>query len=152
MQGNKPYFDLVKFSLHTLGGGGAGLQHIPEYSYHKSLPEVVEIYIFFNLIEGTLKIHYLLFITFLFIQFTSTAQKGWFEQASGVTIDLRSVCFVDYNVGLAVGDSGTVLKTTDGGGNWNSNMIPTTGGLIKVQFSNDSTAWAINGTFSPGDV
>jgi len=99
-----------------------------------------------------LKIHYLLFITFLFIQFTSTAQKGWFEQASGVTIDLRSVCFVDYNVGLAVGDSGTVLKTTDGGGNWNSNMIPTTGGLIKVQFSNDSTAWAINGTFSPGDV
>ena len=56
-----------------------------------------------------MKIHYLLFITFLFIQFTSTAQEGWFEQASGVTIDLRSVCFVDDNVGLAVGDSGTAL-------------------------------------------
>ena len=37
---------------------------------------------------------------------------------SGVTVDLYDVDFSDSNNGFIVGDSGTVLKTTDGGDSW----------------------------------
>jgi photosystem II stability/assembly factor-like uncharacterized protein len=39
----------------------------------------------------------------------------WQSQVSGTLEDLYDVCFVDINTGYAVGNNGTVLKTTDGG-------------------------------------
>ena len=42
----------------------------------------------------------------------------WDTQNSGVTVCLNSVYFTDINTGYAVGDSGTVIKTIDGGTNW----------------------------------
>ena len=42
----------------------------------------------------------------------------WYEQNSGVTVDLNAVRSLDVNNGFAVGDSGTILKTSNGGNNW----------------------------------
>jgi photosystem II stability/assembly factor-like uncharacterized protein len=48
-------------------------------------------------------------------------QAWWFWQNPKPTGNtLRSVCFIDSTTGYAVGDLGTLLKTTDGGLNWSS--------------------------------
>lgn len=52
---------------------------------------------------------------------TTNGGLSWFSQNSGVSSWLNSVYFVDVNMGIAVGskDSNRVLlKTTNGGGNW----------------------------------
>ncbi len=57
----------------------------------------------------------LLFIAFLLFQFTTLAQEGWFQQTSGTTNRLTGVSFTDSANGTAVGRSGTILRTTNGG-------------------------------------
>jgi photosystem II stability/assembly factor-like uncharacterized protein len=47
---------------------------------------------------------------------TTNGGNNWFIQLSGMTKSLRSVYFVNQTTGWAVGDSGIILKTTDGGG------------------------------------
>jgi len=47
----------------------------------------------------------------------SGADSSWFEQVSGTTMNLNSVCFYYYRHGFAVGDGGTILMTSNGGGN-----------------------------------
>ena len=53
---------------------------------------------------------------------------------SPVTGNLNDVCFVDENIGIAVGDSGTILRTADGGIHWE--LISKNGmeRLTKVKF------------------
>ena len=46
---------------------------------------------------------------------------------SGTTFQLRGVSFSDANNGAAVGDSGTILRTTDGGNSW----VPQSSGTDK---------------------
>jgi len=48
----------------------------------------------------------------------------WKAQTSGTDNYLRSVFFIDANNGFAVGDAGTIIKTTNGGVTW---TIDTTG-------------------------
>jgi photosystem II stability/assembly factor-like uncharacterized protein len=55
----------------------------------------------------------------------------------------RSVFFIDANSGWAVGDNGTILKTTDGGQNWISKTSGTTSDLNSVQFVNSQIGWAV---------
>jgi photosystem II stability/assembly factor-like uncharacterized protein len=40
---------------------------------------------------------------------------NWFQQASGTTVDLKGVWFINPNTGWAVGNNGVILKTTTGG-------------------------------------
>lgn len=49
---------------------------------------------------------------------TQTDSLHWKFQNSGVGVDLRDVFFIDSLYGWAVGDSGTVIATSDGGENW----------------------------------
>ena len=44
-----------------------------------------------------------------------SAMAQWFPQNSFTTNNLNSVYFTNANTGYAVGDTGTILKTTDGG-------------------------------------
>jgi len=85
----------------------------------------------------------LLFIAFLLLQFTTLAQEGWFEQTSGTTHNLNSVYFVDNNTGWAVGDSGKILNTTDGGTNWIPQTIDTMFSLYSVHFEDNNTGWTV---------
>jgi len=66
----------------------------------------------------------------------------WSKQESGTTEILFSVHFVDPNIGWAVGDRNTILKTTDGGNTWlkqdsgfSSNVFPS------VHFINSNIGW-----------
>ena len=51
--------------------------------------------------------------------------------------------FVDPSVGWAVGDGGTIVKTTNGGTTWTAQDSGTTDGLCSVDFVNASTGWAV---------
>ncbi|MDP4269906.1 MAG: YCF48-related protein [Bacteroidota bacterium] len=46
------------------------------------------------------------------------ASISWIKLSSGTNVNLRSVYFTDKNTGFAIGDSGTILKTTDAGATW----------------------------------
>ena len=55
---------------------------------------------------------------------------------------LRSIYFVDQNNGYATGESGIIMKTTDGGNNWTQNVISSFH-FYDVFFANTSTGWVI---------
>jgi photosystem II stability/assembly factor-like uncharacterized protein len=66
-------------------------------------------------------------------------QPGWEIIPSGTTSELNSIYFYDYEVGFAVGDSGTVLKSIDSGKTWQSLQTPVTNDLNDLYVFNDST-------------
>ncbi|MBK9096800.1 MAG: T9SS type A sorting domain-containing protein [bacterium] len=72
----------------------------------------------------------------LFISTIIFSQPGWVSLNSGATVNLNSVYFVDENNGFVVGESGTVLKTTNGGMSWNSTTTSPAENLNAVHFFN----------------
>ena len=66
-------------------------------------------------------------------------------QASSPSYDLFSVDFVDQNTGWAVGDGGTILKTTNGGTNWILQTSGTTFNLWSVDFVDQNIGWSVGG-------
>ena len=69
--------------------------------------------------------------------------SSWTEQTSGVTDKtLFSVYFVDNNNGWAVGESGTILRTVNGGASW---IAQTFGDkdLTSVYFIDSNNGWAV---------
>jgi photosystem II stability/assembly factor-like uncharacterized protein len=77
----------------------------------------------------------------LILSFVSISQvpSTWYNIQSGTTNHLRSIDFPSSNTGYIVGDSATILKTTDGGQTWVE--MPTTGIQIN-QFS--TTFWDVD--------
>jgi len=65
----------------------------------------------------------------------------WQLQNSGTNVALHSVHFINENVGWVVGESGTILRTTNGGANWQLQTSGTLQELWSVQFMDDSTGW-----------
>lgn len=57
------------------------------------------------------------------VGFSGVAVAGWSQLTSGSVNNLKSLHFVNANVGYAVGESGTILKTINGGTNWISQSI-----------------------------
>lgn len=70
-----------------------------------------------------------------------TLEHGWSRQASGTTADLRGVWFTDAENGWAVGDGGTLRRTTDGGATWTGQASGTTEDLTAIQFADASHGW-----------
>lgn len=54
----------------------------------------------------------------------SPADAGWRRQSSGTFSHLRTVFFLDQNLGWAAGVRGTLLRTNDGGGTWEIQKRP----------------------------
>ncbi len=67
----------------------------------------------------------------------------WDSQDSGTTENLRGVVFIDGNNGVVVGDSGTILRTTDGGANWNAVSSGTSDNLRDVVAATASNIVAV---------
>ena len=65
----------------------------------------------------------------------ANAQSGWYWQnplPQGYT--LYGVFFTDANTGTAVGEYGTIIRTSNGGANWMCQSSGTTQVLRKVSF------------------
>ncbi len=72
----------------------------------------------------------------LLVSTTIFSQPGWVSVNSGTIVNLNSIYFVDENNGFAVGEAGTVLKTTNGGTSWTSATTTPTENLNAVHFFN----------------
>jgi len=84
----------------------------------------------------TLKISLLVFI----LPITISAQ--WYQQNSGTTTHLYSVFFIDENTGWTCGDSGKIIKTTNGGLDWLEQNSNTIAYLRVIQFIDQNNGWA----------
>jgi photosystem II stability/assembly factor-like uncharacterized protein len=67
---------------------------------------------------------------------------GWAILVSGTNVDLASLAFKDAFNGLVVGKSGTILKTTDGGGTWVPQASGTAENLSSI-FANTTNTFAV---------
>ena len=76
---------------------------------------------------------------------TSNSQSTWFWQQPLPTGNfLYSVDFANEQTGYAAGTVGTIMKTTDGGGNWSLKNINTTLYLSSVSVADNDTVLAAN--------
>jgi len=93
------------------------------------------------------------FILLLLI-FIIQAQRPCYAQGSWERIevptlhDLNSIFFVDSITGWAVGDSGTILHTSNGGVEWRVQQSHTANDIVYVFFLNDQVGWASSINFS----
>ena len=72
------------------------------------------------------------------------AQSGWFWQNPlPQGNDLLSISFINQNTGYAVGNFGTVIKTTDMGETWKNVELPTTCNYTKIKFIDLNTGFLI---------
>lgn len=94
----------------------------------------------------------LLLISFTLLNSTIYSQ-GWVLQVSNAgSNDLKSIFFANSLTGYCVGQSGTIIKTTNGGSNWVAQTSGTTETLHGVYFLNASTGYAVgNAPFPSGD-
>jgi photosystem II stability/assembly factor-like uncharacterized protein len=67
----------------------------------------------------------------------------WAAQTSGTPEHLRGMHFTDANNGWAVGDSGTIVHTSDGGANWAVQISGTPENLFGVRFTDADNGWAV---------
>jgi len=75
-------------------------------------------------------------------------QGSWEKLNVSVTNNLNSLHFTDSITGWAVGDSGIIVHTSDGGENWTIQESNTTNNIIDVFFLNDRLGWATSHKFS----
>ncbi|MBN8584925.1 MAG: T9SS type A sorting domain-containing protein [Ignavibacteria bacterium] len=83
--------------------------------------------------------------------FISVSNAQWVQQSSGTTVTLFDISMPGVSttlVGWAVGLSGTILRTTNGGTNWIAVNSPTSNSLTSVHCFNSTSILAVgwNGT------
>ncbi len=95
--------------------------------------------------------YFIVFIaTFAIFQIKQAKSQtiGWFRLGFKPSYALYSVYCLNDNTVIAAGDNGYIVRTTNGGANWDSVPSGTTHSLYKISFANDSTGYAVgeNGT------
>ena len=70
------------------------------------------------------------------------SQGTWEIVGVPTSKNLRSVCFADSLNGWIVGDSGTIIHTSDGGINWEIQDSQTENEIVDVFFLNNNLGWA----------
>ena len=80
---------------------------------------------------------------FFFLLLTQICFGQWYTQNSGTAQHLYAVQFVDANKGWAVGDSGTIIHTTNAGATWLQQNSGTHHPLFDVSFINSNKGWAV---------
>jgi len=88
-----------------------------------------------------------LIVILIFLSSDVYPQSGWIQQQSGLSVELNSAFFLNSNTGWICGDSGKILKTTNGGTNWILQTTPTRERLMSIFFLNANTGWSSGGLF-----
>src|SRR4030095_7768120 len=79
-------------------------------------------------------------VLLIFLCVNSFSQSNFFWQHSLPTGNrLYSIKFINQQTGYAVGYVGTIIKTTDGGLNWFSQVSPVRGSLLDISFVDINT-------------
>lgn len=84
-----------------------------------------------------------IFTILVFCSFLANAQGWQWSHPKPQGNTLNSVCFTDANTGYAVGAWGTILKTTDVGITWESQVSGTTESFESVCFPAPDTGFAV---------
>lgn len=79
-------------------------------------------------------------VLFLFSLTKLTAQWEILNEGIG---QVRSIDFINENIGWLGGWEGALLKTTDGGENWITIPMNTSWNTIQIDFINESVGWAV---------
>lgn len=87
------------------------------------------------------KLHLTLLVLIISSQVQS--QHTWVNLDSPTQKNLNSVDFISDNIGIVVGDNGTILRTTDGGLNWDQIVNSTSNDLRGVSFTGSNTVFAV---------
>lgn len=83
------------------------------------------------------------------VHYAERIATGFSTQSNPTANNLNAVKFIDTSTGWAVGDNGTIIKTTNGGGNWTTQTSNVTHNLTDVDFIDANTGWVtsdFNGT------
>lgn len=73
----------------------------------------------------------------------TTDGQSWQQMTTPTSAFLFGVHFQSPTLGWICGDTGLILKTTDGGASWNTVSTPISDRLYDITFINDSTGWAV---------
>ncbi|MFN6946058.1 MAG: T9SS type A sorting domain-containing protein [Cytophagaceae bacterium] len=78
--------------------------------------------------------------------------QDWASQTTGTTTTLRGLSFVSSTTGWAAGNSGVILKTTNGGDTWSTLNSPVTATFRDIFFIDENTGFIGNQSngFNPG--
>ena len=91
-----------------------------------------------------------LFLVLLIVaSFSSTAlnaQTGWFLQSTPTTKNLYDIFFINSQTGWACGDSGRIIKTTNGGSIWIELPPFTANKLFAIRFSDANYGYVTGGS------
>lgn len=79
----------------------------------------------------------------LFVLFSNETFAQWTYQNSGTSQDLNEVFFPAADTGFIVGNNGTVLKTINGGLNWNKLNVNVHVDLHELYFLNVKEGWVV---------
>lgn len=82
-------------------------------------------------------------LIFFFIAVKSYSQQYWLDAGNATTQNLWRCSFVDTSYGWAVGDSGTIVHTTNGGNTWITQNSKIREYMISVFFANRRLGWAL---------
>src|SRR3990172_6550568 len=82
---------------------------------------------------------------------TEDGGRNWTEVKTNTPLTLKAVHFVDADTGIAVGNDGVVLRTTDGGSSWDIRKMDDYLGhgwldifdLLEITFTDKQTGWIV---------
>jgi len=81
-----------------------------------------------------------------------SASAVWVQQQSGTTAYLHKVIFLDFSNGWVLGDSGFVLRTTNGGQIWQRDTVDTRFSFSSIWFHDANLGWVVGGRDSSGHM
>ena len=77
------------------------------------------------------------------------SEGGWFQQLSNTNVDLNKIYFLNQDTGWVIGNSGKILKTTNGGIDWIAQQSNLNSVLRSVFFLNKDTGYITGGNYTP---
>jgi photosystem II stability/assembly factor-like uncharacterized protein len=83
-------------------------------------------------------------IAILFLSGSSYSQDHWTQISSPTHRTLTDISFINSNTGWIAGDSGTIIKTTNGGSDWIVQNSGTFNYLEDIFFLNERLGWAVS--------
>jgi photosystem II stability/assembly factor-like uncharacterized protein len=86
-----------------------------------------------------------IYCLFFFLVMTQICFGQWYQQDSPTKQNLNAVTFIDVNNGFAVGDSGIILQTTNGGTTWLEQTSGTNLKLFDICFTDTNNGWVVGG-------